>query len=300
MTTITAKPMAAQRAVAKTRARDRFNKGLNRGAGYAILIVVAILVVIPVIWLLVSALKQDSDYMAWPIHFLPVNWMWRNYNLVFTMTPFIQIAARTGLLAIVVAIITAVSSAMGGYAFARFQDVKGNSNLFRIIIVLLIVPSIVFMIPQFMVYSYLHIIPNTYLPWILGAIGASPYYIFLYRQFFLGFPKELEEAAEIDGCGPWRIFWSILMPNSKPVIATILIFAFNAVWGDYLQPMLFLNDRITLLGVKMANAFVDPHGNSLRTVSLAATVIYIIPMVVIFFFGQKYILKGLITSGLKG
>jgi len=284
----------------KLAARDRFYKRTNRAGGYAILIVVAILVVIPVIWLLLYSLKNDSDYMAWPIHFLPVDWRWVNYELTFTMTPFLTVALRTAGIGLVTAVITACTSAMGGYAFARYQDLKANARLFRIIIVLLIVPYVVFMIPQFMLYSYFHIIPNTFWPWIFGALGASPYYIFLYRQFFLGFPKELEEAAEIDGCGSWRIFWSILMPNSRPVIATVLIFAFNAVWGDYLQPMLFLSNRITLLGVSMATAYQDPHGNTLRTVSLAATVIYIIPLIVTFFFGQKYILKGLITSGLKG
>ena len=300
MSTIAEKAVAERLNQSSTITKDRLAKRLNRAAAYAILIIVAFLVVIPVIWLLLSSLKQDSDFMAWPIHILPINWRWVNYQLTFTITPFVQVAGRTAVLAILTSIITAITSAMGGYAFARFQDVKGNSRLFRVIIVLLIVPGIVFMIPQFMLYSYLHIIPNTYWPWILGAVGASPYYIFLYRQFFLGFPKELEEAAEIDGCGPWRIFWQIILPNSKPVIATILIFSFNAVWGDYLQPLLFLSDRMTLLGVKMATAFVDPHGNKLQTVSLAATVIYILPLVIVFFFGQKHILKGLITSGLKG
>ena len=283
-----------------TRAKDLLAKRLNRAGSYAILIVVAMLVVTPVIWLLLSSLKQDSDYMAWPIHFLPKVWRWINYELVFTMTPFITIALRTAVLGILFSTIIAISSAMGGYAFARFQDVKGNSRLFRVIIVLLIVPGIVFLIPQFMLYSYLHLIPNTYWPWILGALVGSPLFIFLYRQFFLGFPKELEEAAELDGCGPFRIFWQIILPNSKPVLATVMIFAFNGIWGDYLTPLLFLSDKMTLLGVKMASAFVDPHGNALRTVSLAATVIYILPLVIVFFFGQKYILKGLITSGLKG
>ena len=295
MSTAVMKPVSV-----KTVAKDRFNKRLSQTAGYAVLIIVAVVVVIPVIWLLISSLKLDTDYLAWPIHFLPVNWRWVNYRLTFTMTPFIAVAARTAVLAISTAIITAISSAMVGYAFARYQDIKANGWLFRIIIVLLIVPGIVFMIPQFMLYSFLHLIPNTYWPWILAALGASPYYIFLYRQFFLGFPRELEEAAEIDGCGPWRIFWQILMPNSKPVIATILIFSFNAIWGDYLQPLLFLSDKMTLLGVKMATAFKDPHGNDLRTVSLAATVVYILPLIIVFFYGQKHILKGLITSGLKG
>jgi ABC-type glycerol-3-phosphate transport system permease component len=122
----------------------------------------------------------------------------------------------------------------------------------------------------------------------------------MFRQFFLGFPKEIEEAAEVDGCGPFRIFWQIFLPNSKPVIATVMIFAFNGVWGDYLTPLIYLNFNKTLLGVALAGAFKDPVGNELKTISLAASVIYIIPMVVIFFFAQKNILQGVVTSGLKG
>jgi len=282
-----------------TALKDRLVKRLNRAGGYTILIIVAILMIIPIIWLLISSIKLDADYMAWPIHFLPVSWQWLNYKLVFTMTPFVKVALRTLVLGLSTSIITAITSAMGGYAFARFQDVKGNKQLFQVIIVLLIVPNVVILIPQFIVFAQLKL-TNTYWPWILGALVAEPYFIFLYRQFFLGFPRELEEAAEIDGCGPFRIFWQILLPNSKPVIATVLIFAFNGLWGDYIRPSIYLADAKTLLGFKMATAFVDPVGNSLRTVSLAATVIYILPLVLVFFFGQKYILKGLITSGLKG
>jgi len=282
-----------------TALKDRLVKRLNQTSRYTILIVVGILMIVPVIWLLISSVKLDTDYMAWPIHFLPVSWQWLNYKLVFTMTPFVVVAMRTLLLGLLTSIITAITSAMGGYAFARFQDVKGNKWLFQVLIVLLIVPSVVILIPQFMVFAQLKL-TNTYWPWILGALVAEPYFIFLYRQFFLGFPKELEDAAEIDGCGAFRIFWQILLPNSKPVIATVLIFAFNGLWGDYIRPSIYLTDAKTLLGVKMATAFVDPVGNSLRTVSLAATLIYILPLVIVFFFGQKYILKGLITSGLKG
>jgi multiple sugar transport system permease protein len=281
-------------------AKDLFVKRVNRAGSYTILIIVGILVVTPIVWLLLSSLKQDNEYMAWPIQFLPMIWRWINYVRVFTMTDFLPVALRTAVMGLLYSALIALTSAMGGYAFARFQDIKANGRLFRVIIVLLIIPGIVFLIPQFMLFSYMHIIPNTYWPWFLGALGSSPLYIFLYRQFFLGFPRELEEAAELDGCNQFQIFWRILLPNSKPVIATILIFAFNGIWGDYLQPSLFLSNKMTMLGVKLATAYVDPHGNTLRTVSFAATVIYILPLIILFFIGQKFILKGLITSGLKG
>ncbi len=149
------------------------------------------------------------------------------------MTPFAKIAIRTGLLAISTAMITTFISSMVGYGFARYRNVPGNKQLFWLVIAMMIVPFIVILIPQFMLYSKLKL-TNSYWPWYLGALGGAPFYIFMFRQFFLGFPKELEDAAEVDGCGPFRIYWQIFLPNAKPVIATVMIFAFNNVWGDYL------------------------------------------------------------------
>lgn len=279
--------------------KDRLTKRISRAGSYTILITVGVAMIVPVILLLTSSVKLREELMAYPFQFFPKTWQWINYKLVFTMTPFLKVAWRTFWLGGLTATLTAISSAMGGYAFARYQDVKANKGLFRIIIVLMLVPGIVVIIPQFILYSVLHL-TNTYWPWIFGALGGDAFFIFLYRQFFLGFPKELEEAAEIDGCGPARIFFQILLPNSKPVIATVMIFAFNGVWSDYFTPLIYLNDDKTLLGVKMATAFVDPHGFPLSTVSMAATVIYILPLIIMFFLAQKYIMKGLITSGLKG
>jgi len=279
--------------------KDRFVKNLYRATSYILLIGVGILMIFPVIMLLVSSFKLKTEYLAHPFHFFPRVIQWGNYAQVFTLTPFLEVALRTALLGICVAILTTISSSMNGYAFARFQDVKASKILFRVVIVLMVVPGIVLVLPQFMLYSYLHL-TNTYWPWILEALAGNSFFIFLYRQFFLGFPRELEEAAEIDGCGPFRVYWQILMPNSRPVIATILIFAFNGIWGDYLSPLIYLSDSKTLIGVTMAKAFVDLKGFPLTTVSFAATVIYILPLIVLFLFGQKHILKGMITSGLKG
>lgn len=279
--------------------KDKFVKNFNRAASYTILIVVGIVMITPVVMLLVSSLKTKTEYLSHPFHFFPLVPQWNNYADVFTLTPFLTIALRTAALGLLFAALTTISSSMGGYAFARFQDVKVSKSLFRLIIVFMVVPGIVFVIPQYMLYSYLRM-TNTYWPWILEGLFGYPFFIFLYRQFFLGFPKELEEAAEIDGCGPFRIFWQILLPNSKPVIATVLIFAFNGIWGDYFAPLIYLSDANTLLGVTMAKAFVDLKGFPLTTVSFAATVMYILPLIILFFIGQKYILKGMITSGLKG
>ena len=274
-------------------------KRVNRFLGYSLLILTSLILIAPVFFMVVSSLKVDAEYLTYPIRVFPTTPQWQNYPLVFTMTPFAQVALRTAILALSTATISAFVSSLVGFAFARYNDVKGNKQLFGLVVAMLIVPFIVILIPQFILYARLKL-TNTYWPWILGAVAGSPYNIFMFRQFFLGFPKELEDAAEIDGCNPFQIYWKIFLPNSKPVIATVMIFGFMYVWGDYLMPALYLNASKTLLGVTLATAFKNPQGFDLKTVSLAASVIYILPMIIVFFFGQKHILKGVVTSGLKG
>ena len=273
-------------------------KRVSRIMGYLILIITSLILISPIFFMVVSSVKIDAEYLSYPIRVFPKIPHWDRYNLVFTMTPFVKIAVRTGLLAISTAIITTIISSMVGYAFARYH-VPGSKQLFWLVIAMMIVPFIVILIPQFMLYSKLKL-TNSYWPWFLEALGGTPFYIFLFRQFFLGFPKELEDAAEVDGCGPFRIYWQIFLPNAKPVIATVMIFAFIAVWSDYLKPLIYLNSKKTLLGVALANAFKNPQGFDMKTVSLAAGVIYVLPLILIFFIFQKNILKGVVTSGLKG
>jgi multiple sugar transport system permease protein len=273
-------------------------KRIGRFFGYLLLIFTSLILIAPIFFMVVNSFKLDAEYMSYPIRIFAKVTQWGNYKLVFTMTPFIKIALRTAALALTVATLTACTSSLVGFAFARYQ-VPGSKRLFGLVVAMLIVPFIVILIPQFILYAKLKL-TNTYWPWILGALSGSSYNIFMFRQFFLGFPKELEDAAEVDGCGPFRIYWQIFLPNSKPVIATVMIFSVLGVWGDYLMPLIYLNNSKTLLGVALAGAFKNPQGFDLKTVSLAASVVYILPMIIIFFFAQKSILKGVVTSGLKG
>jgi ABC-type glycerol-3-phosphate transport system permease component len=198
---------------------------------YLALSVVGLMIVLPVLWLFISSLKSNNELSAYPIQFLPKHPLYqlRTYYFTLRYSPIMLAMLRTFVLGISTAFITCITSAMAGYAFARIKG-AGSKQLFSLVIALLIVPNIILLVPQFILYAHYHII-NTYWPWYLAAFGAtSPLYIFMYRQFFLGFPKELEDAAEIDGASPPRIFIEIILPNSKPALATILIFAFNSVW----------------------------------------------------------------------
>jgi ABC-type glycerol-3-phosphate transport system permease component len=264
-------------------------------AHFCLLAVVAVVILLPLFWLLISSLKTNREYTAYPIKFFPSQPQWSNYLGILFYPPFTFALLRTFGLGITTAAITCITSAMAGYAFARLGG-RSNQKLFMVVIVLLIVPNIVMLLPQFVLYAKLKLV-NTYWPWYLAALGATnPLYIFMYRQFFLGFPKELEEAAEMDGATPLGIFFRVFLPNAKPAIATIFIFAFNAVWGDYIMPRIFLNDPSRLLGTFLAGGISPQY----QTIFLAATVIYILPVFILFLLVQKNIQKSMIFSGLRG
>ncbi len=278
--------------------RARLIKQFNHILSYVLLIGVGLIVITPLIAMATTSIKQMSEYNIWPIKILPDVPQWSNFAAVFTMAPYLRVALRTAGLGLLVTLIVTGSSSLMGFAFARYP-VKGNKQIFFIVIVLMIIPYIVVLIPQYILYSRLHL-TNTYWPWIFNAIAGSPLYIFLFRQVFLTFPKELEDAAEVDGAGPFRTYWQIFLPNAKPVIATVMIFAFGAVWGDYMMPLILLNDDKTLLSVKIATSYTNPQGVWLITIAMAANILYMLPLIIIFFLAQKHIIKGVVTSGLKG
>lgn len=265
----------------------------RRWIHYVVLITVAILVTLPVIWLILGSLKTGEEFNAYPMVFLPARPQWLNY-LAVTYPPFLSALWRTAFLSLTTATITCLTSALAGYAFARFQ-VYGVRGLFAVVVATLIVPTIVLQIPQFLLYARLHLI-NTYWPWILVALGANPLYIFMYRQFFLTFPKELEEAAEIDGCTPFKTFLRVILPNSMPVMSCVFMFAFANVWGDYIAPRMYLNRPEELLGV----FFAVPFGSQYPPQFFSLAVIYILPAALLFFAVQKNIQKGMLFTGLSG
>ena len=267
-------------------------------ASYGSLVLVGLLITIPLAWFLITSLKPEEEYMSYPVRFLPRRLYLDTYNKALTMIPFFKFAGHSVFLSLTHTILTIATSAMAGFAFARF-NVPGRDKLFVIVVAMLIVPIIIMQIPQFIIFARLKI-TGTWWPWVLWGLAASPFYIFLFRQFFAAFPKELEDAAEIDGCGPFRTFRSIFLPNAKPVIATAFILNFTAQWGDYINPFLFLKDSNTTLAVKLQTGYLSPHGQTLTTIILAAAVLYILPVLIIFFLGQKYILEGIVTSGLSG
>lgn len=274
------------------------SRAAKRTITYLILIVAALMILLPEVWLLVTSLKRNTEYLSPHFTLLPAVPQWDNYVQVFTLIPYLNYVRNSLVLGVSFTLLCVASSALTGYAFARIRA-PGSGALFSIVIALLMIPTIVYIIPQFVIFSKIGLTGN-YWPWILWGIAGSPFHIFLFRQFFTGFPRELEEAAELDGCGPFRIFFAIFLPNAKPVLATSAILNFMWVWGDWFSPIIFLSDANTTLAAKLGYAYVTPQGQQLTPIVLAACVLYVIVPVAMFFFGQKYILQGVVTSGLKG
>jgi multiple sugar transport system permease protein len=177
--------------------RAPFHRAGRAALSYGILTLVTGLIALPLLWLLVTSLKQPTEYLSYPIKLLPAAPQWANYADALTRIPFLRYAGNTLTLALSFSVLTMVTSALAGFAFARIPA-PGRNGLFTVVVALLIVPQIVTLIPQFVVFSRLRL-TNTYWPWILWGLSASPFHIFLFRQFFSTFPKELEDASEVDG-----------------------------------------------------------------------------------------------------
>lgn len=264
---------------------------------YTVLIMVAAVFMLPIVWLVLGSLKLNAEFRAYPIVILPRTPIWDNYYDALTLVPFFLYAGRSLWLASMYTVLVVISSAFAGFGFARHRA-PGRSTLFMLVVAMVMVPQIVTIIPQFMLYSRLGLV-GSYWPWVLWGISGSPFHIFLFRQFFAGFPRELEDAAELDGCNRLRVFSQIFLPNAGPVLAASAIFAFQWVWGDFFLQSIFLGESQATLAMKLASSYVDPHGNALYTQTLAAVVIYTLPLIVVFFLAQKQIMRGIVTTGLK-
>jgi ABC-type glycerol-3-phosphate transport system permease component len=272
---------------------------ISRGLALAVVIALTVVFSLPTIWLLLTSFKTETEYGSYPIRILPAAPQLQNYVLAVTMFPFLRFFLNSVLLSGSYTVLTVLTSAAAGFGFSRHRGVAGRDFLFALVLATMMVPQLVTLVPQYVLFSELGLL-NSYWPWILWGLHGSAFHIFLFRQFFSAIPRDLEDAAEVDGCGKFRIFWQIFLPNSLPAVTASAIFCFTWVWGDWLYPKLFLNDQITTLAVRLATSYVNPQNLPLYTVTMAGVVLYVLPMVLVFFLAQKYIIQGVVTTGLKG
>ncbi|KRF42279.1 carbohydrate ABC transporter permease [Paenibacillus sp. Soil787] len=264
---------------------------------YALLLVFSVVFIIP---LFLTASNSLSPWFSIP-GFLPQGFHIENYKFATTMIDFWKYLKNTVIICVISVATTTFSSGLVGYAFSRIQA-PGKKLLFMIVLSTMMVPGIVTQIPTFLLFHQYGLL-NTFYPWLIWGIGGSALFIFLYRQFFSAIPKELEEAARIDGCSIFRTYWNIFLPLSLPVMATVSIMSFQGSWGDFIGPFMFLNESNYPLAAALGTVGYTMPGNAtivIQQVAAAASLLFMLPVILLFFIGQRFLIEGVVTSGVKG
>lgn len=273
-------------------------KSLESFLWYSTAVVVAAIFLVPLYFTLINAL---NGLASTPVLTLPKTLHPENFVEAIIRIPFWRYL-KSSLIIVSISVFFAVFiNFILGYAFSR-MNAPGKDIWFGVLISLMMVPAFATSIPTYVLFSKMQI-TDSYLIWILNGIGGSPFYTFLFRQFMQTIPRELEEAAKIDGSRTVGIMFRIFLPLTVPVVAVVFMFEFLNSWGDVVQPFMFLSEErwplaTALLGIR----YTLPNNPSIILVplQLAASLLFMIPSVIVYFAGQKYIKEGMITSGLKG
>ncbi len=264
---------------------------------YLMLIVGSLMFILPLFWALSSSFKSDYQVMQYPPQWIPSPLRWQNYPEALTYVPFGRFALNTLFIAGFAICGNILSCTIIAYGFARLRA-PGKNFFFILMLSTMMLVEPVRIIPLYIEFNKLGWI-DSYLPLIVPAFFGSPFYIFLLRQFFMNIPLELEEAALIDGANRLQILWKVVLPLSKPALAAIAIFNFQGVWNDFLYPLVFLHKQTNYtiaLGLNFFRSTYTVHWGYL----MAASIVALLPMVVIFFIAQRYFIQGITFTGIKG
>lgn len=272
-------------------------KIVGRVVMYLILTIMAAAMLVPFLWMLSSSVKLDRQVFDMnPFVWIPKQPRWQNYIDLWTKVPFFRYVQNTVFLTIVVTCLQILTSSFSAYAFAKLEF-KHKRTLFLSYIATIAMPWQVYMVPQFLVMRSFGL--NDRLLAIICLQAFSAFGVFLMRQFYMGIPDSLCEAARIDGMNEYRIYASIMLPLSKPAIATLTIFTFVNTWNDYLGPLIYLKtqEKKTIqLGLKM---FISQYSSEYGLI-MAGSVLSLIPVIIVFLCLQKYFVQGIASTGIKG
>jgi multiple sugar transport system permease protein len=284
--------------MAMVTAGGRTGAGLRRGGIFVLLCLGAALFSVPFFWTLTTALKTNQQAFAVPPRWLPHPVEWSNFHKAWTELPFPVFITNTVIITVLSVTGQVLSASLVAYGFARFRF-RGRTAMFYLMLSTMMLPSQVTMIPVFLLWRQLHLI-DTFAPLTVPAwFGGGAFTIFLLRQFFMTIPRELDEAAMIDGASPLMIWWKVLLPLSKPALITVVLLSFLGHWDDFMGPLIYLNsmEHYTVsIGLRM---FQDMYGTQLELL-MAASLIHILPTILLFVVAQRYFIKGIAMTGLKG
>ncbi|TBL79577.1 carbohydrate ABC transporter permease [Paenibacillus thalictri] len=276
----------------------RWSHQLYNVLHYAVLTAVSIFMLIPFLWMLSTSLKEPAKVFVFPPELIPSPVRFENYLEVLRTTPFHLFYFNSFYIAVLVTVGTVLFSSLAGYSFGKIPF-KGRDIVFLLLLSTMMIPNEVTAIPMFLFMRELGLI-NTHVPLIILPIFAAGgvFGVFVMRQFFLGVPKELEEAAMIDGCSRFRIYWNIMLPLAKPAIATLTIFTFLTSWNDFFDPLIFLSARKLMTLPLALSLFTDEAGTAWHLL-MSASVMATLPLLLVFFFAQKQFIEGVSMTGLK-
>ena len=278
----------------------------TRLAIHAVLIALAAPFCMPLVWMVATSLKTkaqvhlqsaDTSVLSFLSQWWPSPVAWGNYPEALQYVPFPQYLRNTLMLCAFNVLGVLLSSTLAAYAFAKLEW-RGRKVLFALVIATMILPGEVRMIPTFALYRWLGWY-GTYLPLIVPAFTGGAFFIFLLKQFFQTIPDDLCDAARIDGCSEWGILLRIILPLSKPALATVALFQLMGTWNDFGGPLLYLNDQSKYTLAFGLQQFLGAYGGEWAMLMAAATV-FTLPIIVLFFFAQRTFIQGIATTGVKG
>jgi len=276
---------------------DRRISPLLRLGMHLVLLSAAVVFATPLLWMVASSLKSQVELNENPYALLPQRLAWDNYPQAVRSMPYLVYLRNSLLLCAGSVVGTVFSCSLAAYGFARLRW-RGRSAAFGLLIATMLLPWHVTMIPRFLLLRELGLYDSLWALIVPTFLGDA-FYIFLLRQFFLTIPEELSEAARLDGLGELGIYWRIMLPLSKPALATVALFQFIHSWNDFNGPLLYLSDTSKFPLAYGLEQFISSYGDQTHLL-MAASVLFTAPIVILFFLVQRTFLKGIATTGLKG
>jgi len=280
----------------------RLRRGAARTVFYILAVATAIMFMAPFFWTVSSSLKSVTEIFVFPPTMVPVIPQWGNYAEVWRRVPFATFTLNTVIITSLSLAGTLLTSSLVAYSFARFRY-PGRDIFFLLTLSTLMLPYEVTLIPTYLLFNRIGWL-DSFLPLIVPYwFGGNAFSIFLMRQFFLTIPRELDDAARIDGANFIRIFWNILMPLSGPALATLAVIGFINHWNDFLGPLIYLETRSKFtiaLGLRYFQNAAALGGEPMDHLLMAASVTFTLPCIIIFFLAQRYFVQGIALSGVKG
>ena len=293
---------AAVRPSSSRVASARLQGAVGRVVLYLIVVVLALVFAMPLIWTVSTSLKTPPELYVFPPTLLPQGLRIENYPKAWNFVPFGNFYRNTAIVTILGTLGAAISSTLVAYGFARGRF-PGRNFLFWCVLSSLMLPQEVTIIPKFLIFKQLGWL-DTLTPLIIPDwFGGGAFNIFLLRQFFMTIPRTFDEAAEIDGANSWTILWRILLPLCTPALITVAILSFLRHWNDFLEPLIYLNspDKLTLsLGLRYFLVSPSEGGEPKDHLLMAAVLMAALPCVTLFFVAQRYFVRGIVMSGIKG